>query len=71
MSATPYIGISECAASKKLRRLSDSSSSKIGPSVLQVMLSFVSEVTVVSVANSADMGKSIIFKSYRGPLLMH
>ena len=41
---TPYVGICEYAASKIVRRLLGSSSSKIGPSVSQVMLSIASEV---------------------------
>ena len=71
MSHAPYVGICECAASKRVRRLSGSSLSEIGPSVSQVMSSIASKVTGVSGVNSVGKDKSMIFKTYLGPFLIH
>ena len=71
MSHAPYVGICECVASKKVRRLSGSLSSEIRPSVSNVMSFIVSDVTVVSGVNSVGEEKSMKFKTYRGPLLIH
>ena len=57
--------------SSKLRRLSGSSSSGIGLSASQVILSIrdgVSDMTGVSGLNSVGEGKSKMFKAYRAPL---
>ena len=71
MSHAPYVSVCECAASKKVLRLSGSSSSEIGPSVSQVMSSIVSEMTGVSGVNSFGEDKWMMFKSYPGPLPTH
>ena len=71
MSHAPYVGICECTASKRMHRLLGSSSSEIGPSVSQVMLSIASEVTGISGVNSIGEDKSMIFKTYRGPMPIH
>ena len=52
-------------------RLSGSSSSETGPSVSQVMSSLASEVSGFSGESSVGENKSIMFKTYRGPLPMH
>ena len=71
MSHAPYVGICECAACKKVFRLSGSSLSKIDPSVTQVMSSIASEVIGVSGVNSIGEDKSMMIKTYRGTLLNH
>ena len=71
MPHAPYVGICECAATKKVRRLSGSSSSKIGTSMSQVMSSIASEVTGVSGINSIGEDKSMMFKTNRDPLPIH
>ena len=71
MSHTPYVGICECAASKKVRLLPGSSSSEIGPSLSQVISSIASEVTGVLGMNNVGEGKSMKLKTYRGPLPIH
>ena len=63
--------IFECAASKRVRRFSGSSSSEIGPSVSQVILSSASEATGVSGINSVGLNKSIMFKTYSFPFPIH
>ena len=70
MSHAPYIGICECATSSKLRRLSGSSLSEIGPLASQVMSSIdvASDVTGISGVNSVGEDNSMMFKTYRGPL---
>ena len=70
MYHAPYVSICECAASKKVRLLSESSS-EIGLSVSQVVLSIVSEVTGVSGVNGVGEDKSITFKAYLAPLQIH
>ena len=71
MSHAPYMGIRECATSKKVHRLSDASSSEIGCSVSQVISFFASEVTCVSGMTSVGKDKLMMFKTYRGSLLIH
>ena len=71
MSHAPYVGICEGAASKKVRRLSDSSSSEIGPSVSQVISSIAPMLIGVSGINRVGGDKSMMFKTYRGPLAIH
>ena len=74
MPHAPYLGIYECAAMGKLRRLSGSSSSGIGPSTSQVMSSIgdgASDVSGVSRLSSVGEDKSRMFKTYRGSLPIH
>ena len=73
MSHAPLLGIRECAASRKLRRLSDSSLSKIGPWASQMMSSIdlVSDVTSVSSVHSVDEDKSKMFETCLSPLPIH
>ena len=74
MSHAPYVGICECAASRKLRRQSGSSSYGIGPSTSQVMLSIADDdsgVTGVSGVNNVGNDRSMMFKVYRGHLLIN
>ena len=74
MPHSPYVGICECTASKKVRRLSGSSSSGIDFSASQVVLSVedsTTDVTGVSNFNSDGEDKSIMFTAYRVPLPIH
>ena len=71
ISHAHYVGIYEFAASKIGHRLSGSSSSKIGPSLSQGMLSIASEVIGFSGGISVGEDKSTMFKTHCGPLLIH
>ena len=62
----PYLGICECAAPRKFRRFSGLSSSCIGLSASQVVLSFgdgAYDVAGVSGLNSLGEDKSMVFKT--------
>ena len=73
-SHAPYMGICECAASGKLCRFSGSSSSDIRPSASQVVSSVgdgSSGLAGVSGLESVCEDRSMMFKTYSGPLPIH
>ena len=74
MSHAPYVSICECAAPKKVRRTSGSTAYDVGLSASQVVMSVgdsTSNVTGISSLNSVCEDKSLVFKTYRGPLPIH
>ena len=69
-----YVGICKYAASGRLCRFSGSFSSEIDPLALQIVLSVgvgASDVTDVSGLNSFGEYKSMVFKTYSGPLTIY
>ena len=71
MSHALYVGICECAASRRVHRKPGSPSSRIGPSVSQVISYIASDVIGVDGVNSVGEDKSTMFKTYRGPLVIN
>ena len=71
MSYVLYVAICDCASSKKVRRLSGSSSSEICSSMSQVISSIVPDVTGISGVNSVGADGSMMIKACRGSLLIH
>ena len=69
-----YAIVHEWVASSKFSELKGSSSYRIGPSELQVVMYFgdsASDVTGISGLNSVSEGKSTLFKTCRGPTPIH
>ena len=74
MSHAPYGDVWECAASGKLRQLSGSSLSGIGPSASQDVSSIsggASDVTGISSLDSLSEEKTKMFKTYSGLLQIY
>ena len=74
ISHAPYLGICKCAASKKVCRLSGSSSpsaGRVASRVVSCIGDSMPSLNCVLKINSVGEYKSMIFKAYRDPLPIH